>query len=36
EGAYVDHAFNTTDVCLILDTARMNDRSRRSLTGGAG
>ena len=24
EGAYVDHAFNTTDVCLILDTARMN------------
>lgn len=23
EGAYVDHAFNTTDVCLILDTARL-------------
>lgn len=36
DGAYVDHTFNTTDVCLILDTARMNDRSRRSLTGGAG
>ena len=25
EGAYVDHAFNTTDVCLILDTARMSE-----------
>src|SRR6056300_1261303 len=24
DGAFVDHAFNTTDVCLILDTARMN------------
>ncbi|MEX0282724.1 MAG: GNAT family N-acetyltransferase [Arenibacterium sp.] len=29
EGAFVDHAFNTTDVCLILDTARLNDRQRR-------
>ena len=28
EGAFVDHAFNTTDVCLVLDTARMNDRQR--------
>ena len=28
EGAFVDRAFNTTDVCLILDTARMNDRQR--------
>lgn len=26
EGAFVDHAFNTTDVCLILDTARMTAR----------
>ncbi|MEM6891114.1 MAG: GNAT family N-acyltransferase [Pseudomonadota bacterium] len=25
EGAYIDHDFNTTDVCLILDTAAMND-----------
>jgi putative hemolysin len=24
EGAFVDRSFNTTDVCLILDTARMN------------
>lgn len=29
DGAYVDRAFNTTDVCLILDTARMNERQRR-------
>ena len=26
EGAFVDHAFNTTDVCLIMDTAQMNTR----------
>jgi putative hemolysin len=24
DGAFVDHAFNTTDVCLVLDLARMN------------
>ncbi|MEM6385688.1 MAG: GNAT family N-acyltransferase [Pseudomonadota bacterium] len=24
DGAFVDHAFNTTDVCLVMDTARMN------------
>lgn len=29
DGAFVDHQFNTTDVCLILDTAQMNDRQRR-------
>jgi len=34
EGAFVDHAFNTTDVCLILDTTRMNDRQRRLYSGG--
>ncbi len=34
EGAFIDHAFNTTDVCLVLDTARMNDRQRR-IYGGA-
>ncbi len=26
DGAFVDHAFNTTDVCVILDLARMNPR----------
>ncbi|MFS4583346.1 GNAT family N-acetyltransferase [Phaeobacter sp. C3_T13_0] len=29
DGAYIDHDFNTTDVCLVLDTARMNERQRR-------
>ncbi|MBB93872.1 MAG: ornithine-acyl-ACP acyltransferase [Rhodobacteraceae bacterium] len=33
EGAFVDHAFNTTDVCLVMDTARMNDRQKRIYTG---
>ncbi|MFN3823533.1 MAG: GNAT family N-acetyltransferase [Pseudorhodobacter sp.] len=28
EGAFVDHAFNTTDVCLVMDTARMSERHR--------
>ncbi|RVT82612.1 GNAT family N-acetyltransferase [Rhodobacteraceae bacterium CCMM004] len=26
EGAYVDRAFNTTDVCLVMDTAQLNAR----------
>ena len=33
EGAFVDHAFNTTDVCLVLDTARMDARQTRISTG---
>ncbi|WP_171211498.1 GNAT family N-acetyltransferase [Ruegeria sp. HKCCA5426] len=33
EGAFIDHTFNTTDVCLILDTARMNERQRRIYSG---
>ena len=28
EGAFIDHAFNTIDVCLILDTLRLNERQR--------
>ncbi len=34
QGAFVDHAFNTTDVCLVLDTARMNPRQVRLYQGG--
>ncbi|WP_171204755.1 GNAT family N-acetyltransferase [Ruegeria sp. HKCCA0235A] len=34
EGAFIDHSFNTTDVCLILDTTRMNERQKR-IYGGA-
>jgi putative hemolysin len=29
DGAFVDHAFNTTDVLMILDTARMTERQKR-------
>ncbi|MGR3651045.1 MAG: GNAT family N-acetyltransferase, partial [Roseovarius sp.] len=37
EGAYVDHAFNTTDVCLVMDTALLSERQRAIYTrGGAG
>ncbi|MEL7012699.1 MAG: GNAT family N-acyltransferase [Pseudomonadota bacterium] len=28
DGAFVDHAFNTTDVCLVMDTARLSERQR--------
>ncbi|WP_409202429.1 GNAT family N-acetyltransferase [Sulfitobacter sp. S190] len=33
EGAYIDYAFNTTDVCLVMDTAQMNDRQARRYRG---
>jgi L-ornithine Nalpha-acyltransferase len=32
DGAFVDHAFNTTDVCLVMDTARMNTAQRAIYT----
>jgi len=32
EGAFIDHAFNTIDVCLVMDTARMSRSARASLT----
>ena len=34
EGAYVDHDFNTTDVFLMMDTARLNPRHRALYVGG--
>ena len=34
EGAWIDHAFNTTDVLLIMDTARLNKTRRAIYTGG--
>ena len=34
DGAYVDHAFNTTDVCLVLDIARMTPRQQAIYAGG--
>ncbi|NNF90072.1 MAG: GNAT family N-acetyltransferase [Boseongicola sp.] len=33
EGAFVDRAFNTTDVCLVLDTARLSARDRARFSG---
>ncbi|MDP5216188.1 GNAT family N-acyltransferase [Ruegeria sp. 2205SS24-7] len=33
EGAFIDHAFNTTDICLVLDTTRLNARQRRIYGG---
>jgi len=35
EGAFVDRPFNTTDVCLILDIARLDPRHRAMYTGEA-
>ena len=28
DGAWVDHAFNTTDVCLVMDTDQMSDKHK--------
>lgn len=36
EGAFVDHAFNTTDVCLVVDVARVDARSRARYGGEPG
>lgn len=33
DGAFVDHPFNTTDVCLVLDIARMDAKSRALYAG---
>jgi len=36
EGAWIDTAFNTVDVCLILDTERMNAKSLAAFQKGRG
>ena len=36
EGAFIDRAFNTTDVCLVLDTKQLNASQVRFYTGGRG
>src|SRR6056297_1463379 len=28
EGAFVDHSFNTTDICLVMDARKMSDRNK--------
>lgn len=35
EGAFIDRAFNTTDVCLLMDTAMMNERQAKIYSRGA-
>lgn len=34
DGAYVDHRFNTTDICLVMDTERMTDSQKSIYTKG--
>ena len=34
DGAYVDHAFNTTDICLVMDTERMNETQKNIYARG--
>ena len=34
QGAWIDNAFNTTDICLLMDTARMCDKRRSLYSGG--
>ena len=36
EGAFVDRAFNTTDVCLLMDTAAMNSLATRFMPSRNG
>ncbi|WP_417699351.1 GNAT family N-acetyltransferase [Pseudophaeobacter sp.] len=36
DGAFLDHDFNTTDVCMILDTAQMTARQRRLFSPRTG
>lgn len=36
QGAWVDHAFNTVDVCLVMDTAAMSERHRSFYVRKAG
>ncbi len=33
DGAYIDHDFNTVDVCLIMETSRIADRYRKFYAG---
>jgi putative hemolysin len=32
EGAFLDHDFNTTDVCLLIDTNQMSEKHRAFYT----
>lgn len=32
DGAFIDQSFNTTDVCLLMDTAKMSERHKQAYT----
>lgn len=34
DGAYIDHQFNTIDVCLIMDTAKLSEKHRKLYAAG--
>lgn len=34
DGAFVDHEFNTTDICLVMDTARLSERRKSIYSKG--
>ena len=36
EGAFIDRDFNTIDICLVMDTGRLNARSRAIYAGAQG
>ena len=36
EGAFIDRRFNTVDVCVVMDTARMTERYRAFYERGRG
>ena len=36
DGAWIDHAFNTVDVCLLMDTGRMSEKHRQFYVRKAG
>lgn len=36
DGAFIDYGFNTTDVCLIIDTNRMNEKQSQRYSKGQG
>lgn len=36
DGAFIDHEFNTIDVCLIMDTERMNEKQKNIYTKEVG
>lgn len=36
QGAWIDRPFNTTDICLVMDVARIDERTRALYGGGPG